>query len=214
MTAKINYLIGKAGFEVVRDKLFTIISEEIPQQATLETDPDLKTFLQSVQVFQERFVPYSPGETPNINIVFSGGMLQPASRGNQTHEPKFFIDITVQEPTVYDDTNSVVEYGDTKASIRMQRLIQIVRNILTFPDYSSIDLKPVVGRVNIANIEVFQPQRNSDEAGNIICGRLNMDIQNNEITLPNTTTDVIEGNDSQIYPSETDDYGIKKEETF
>ena len=96
----------------------------------------------------------------------------------------------------------------------MQRLIQIVRNVLTFPDYSSLDLKPVVGRMNIANIEVFQPQRNTDEAGAIICGRLNLDIQNNEITLPNTTTDVIEGNDSQIYPSETDDYGIAKDETF
>ena len=214
MTAKINYLIGKSGFEIIRDKLFTVLTEEIAQQATLETDADLKAFLQSVQVFQERFVAYSPGETPNINIVFAGGLLQPSSRGNQTHEPKFFIDATVSEPTTYDSNNDVVEYGDTRASIRMQRLLQIVRTILTFPDYSSLELKPLIGRLNINNIEVFQPQRNTEESQAIICGRLNLDIQNNETTPANTVTELVEGNDTQIYPSETEDYGIKTEETF
>lgn len=207
MAAKINFIIQEnTGFISVRDQLYTIISTEIANQATLETNAVKKAFLQSLNVFQERFTPYGPDELPNINIVFGGGILGPSSRGTQKHNPEFFIDVHCEAATSVDDDSDVVTYGDTAASKMVHKVLNILRIIITFPEYQSLLLKPLVGHVDVTGFEMFQPQRNTDEANNLIAGRIKLEISLEEKTQANNNTDLIDGNDTVITPETTDGF--------
>jgi len=55
-------------FELIRDQIATILAAELPNQATLNTDPEI-----NATVWLERLVPLSQQECPAVNVFAADG---------------------------------------------------------------------------------------------------------------------------------------------
>lgn len=163
---KINLIIPSRGFELIRDRIFDILSDEIPNQATLQSNTDI-----DANVFVERFLPFNKTELPAININMATGNFgnKKAPDGIATYN--FNIDIYCAAKT--DSTN----FGDKKAAFAMEKIAGIILYIFSDAQYRTLLFDaPFITRVTVQDFNIKDPSTNGQDGLSTIMGRVNLEI--------------------------------------
>lgn len=138
MAAIINVLIPEQNYQKVRDRLGVILSEELAQQKILNAD------VPECHVFVERYHSLQQKEFPAILISTDGGSYDNATIQKADGSYTYFIDIYTNSASS-DSVN-----GYTLASQQLHQLIGLVRAILMFGEYKTLDMeRGIVQRVEI-----------------------------------------------------------------
>ena len=128
MAAKITYQITENNFELIRDKIATILKEELSNQANIQSDPDLDP-----DIYVERFTPVDKEEEKVLVVTVDRWNGDNETTITQKLGTIFNIDIyTFSEG---DENNEGYYYSSKK----MERLAGLIRHILEHPEYIHLD---------------------------------------------------------------------------
>jgi hypothetical protein len=168
MVAKIQAVIGQSNFELIRDQIGAVLALEIANQKVLSP-----ALIAPDKIWIERFVPFDASEYPAIKILYQHGSIDEGSReilqAHYTHT--YFIDVMFSAKSTAD------AQGDQLSSVQMQKMLGIIRAILSSPAYSTIGFsRPFNKRAWVNSIEVFEPMEMQDET-NQINGRVEYCIE-------------------------------------
>jgi hypothetical protein len=150
MAVKINKEIPIQSFELIRNRLAAILAEEIPAQYMFSSDPALN--VEGVFIERTEGTPAERGIT--LNIIFDG--TEPDERTSRTLKTrmKFLVVATVF------GTATATDRGDKDASIKLGRLLGVVRHILSHGVYRTLAFtKPFIETTNAQEITVGKPQQ-------------------------------------------------------
>ena len=193
MAAQITTPIGSRAFELIRQQIGAILADELPQQATLNADPNL-----NAEVFVERFKPVGDEEVPVVIVGFSdlapGLKTASSTDGNMT----FLIDC-------YEKAKSTdaEKQADKSATIKLQRLIGVIYGILSHHKYRTLGFQaPFIEHTEIKDIKVAQP-KNAKDASSVVMGRIEFIVRAPD---KNTASDpvIIDGYSTQALLDLTD----------
>ncbi len=185
--------IQPQAFEIVRDRLGRILTDELDNQFQIQYDPDLK-----VKSWIERFVPYDSTELPSINVTMAEGSYggQTSIQSDGTY--KYFVDAYVHAKS------TKAMGGDAKATRKLHRLLGVCRAIIEDARYIRLGFAPgfVMNR-HIESIQIQNPSNKEHDAESSIMGRLTVIVK-----VPEVTTYVqpvnLAGLDTTIKLAETD----------
>jgi len=184
--AIITEQIAPRKFELIRDRIATILQSEITNQAAIQSDPKLNAV-----VFLERFVPFQEVEMPAINVGFANGDYQNLTQIKQEGTYNFNIDV------YYSANTTVANRADQIASVDLQRLMGVCQNILSHQRYNTLGFAaPYIQHVEVSSIKIAQPENNKD-ASSVMMGRLVFTViapESNVTTVPT----LIAGYDTQV----------------
>lgn len=167
----IESIIGKQNYELVRDRIYNIIVENIANQLLLNSDPfDQKAL--DCKIENERFIAIDKSDFPLINVSLARGSYEgkiaPTVNGTYTYNVDVYhIEISDQD-----------EYFDQKASKLLQRTLGVIRAILENPIYKTLLFAtPSISRLRVADLTIIDPNtmQNQDGAG-VIWGRLSFEV--------------------------------------
>jgi len=164
--ALLNLKIPEQQFEIVRDRIGFILADEIAAQALIApATPEL-----DATVFLERFVPFDKTDIPCLNVTFASGSYGNEDAKNSTGTYKYNIDVYAKAKSTTTDG------GDKLATIKLHRLLGIVRAILESPQYMTLAFpRPSLNRVTVVDIAIEQPQ-NTQDGSSVIMGRVTFDV--------------------------------------
>lgn len=129
--SKITQPISSQAFEFIRDRIFEIIVDEFDGQHTLTTDDDLE-----LNVFLERNTPLDKTEISSIVISLATGSFGNKHQGSVDGTYQFHIDFFTNSKT-----NSSIS-GDTKAALKLHKIMGLGRAILEDPIYKTLGFVP------------------------------------------------------------------------
>ncbi len=193
MTAQIPSLIDKQdNFEIVRDKIATILLEEEESQRLLAVAAGKDPRLFQFRVFTERTNPWSEFQDappdqldapPIVNITFetTSGDKSGNVVARQQFDATYNIDCYGYGASSATDTGHVA--GDAQAAIVSHRAARLVRNILMSSFYVKLDLpaKTVgVGLRWVGSITSFTPEFDARPIQNVIGTRIAFQVKMNE----------------------------------
>lgn len=160
--AQITAAIGQSRMELVRDAIGVILRDELTNQATLQTDPDLVSQLNALQVFGERFAPLNHNDMPAIDIFFFNGDFDNKAQHSKRGTYHYYIDIfTASNANAADD-------ADRRSSLRAHRLAMLVNAILEDPHYLTLGFQASDGVIQttlLRNIKRTEESYNRDGRG-------------------------------------------------
>jgi len=201
MSAVISSVIPPQSFEVVRDRIGRILAEEIQNQFQISYNADLK----NVKVWMERFIPFDKSEMPAVCV----GLLDGAYAGQTIIQSdgtyRYYIDCYFASKT---DVNTK---GDTKAMLKVQRLLGICRAILEDTRYKTLGFQVPNGFVmyrRITSIQIEDPKQKEFDANHSVMGRLTFEVKLPEYPSPvsgnpwaisHTTVALHETNDGYVW---------------
>jgi len=194
MAAIIQNLIPLQNFELIRDRIGSILFDEVKNQSILDSNnPDL-----DATIYSERIIPYSVSETPAINVSFSGGNYSVQTQIHTDGVYKYFID-------VYTSANTEgAERGDKLSLQKLHRLLGICRAILENPQYKTLLFPaPSIERINVSSIDIAEPENKQDSTSSVF-GRLTLEVRIPEyvqLLIPNQ----IDGSDTGVKIELTDE---------
>lgn len=173
-------LISPQNYEVIRNKIKTILLEELTQQAVLDN-----TFTAPSDVYIERFYAFDKQELPAVNICFYSGDYDNKNQTFVYGEYIFYIDC-------YTNSNTVgTERGDKLAQIKLLKLIGKIRAILEAPVYKTLSITPgAIKRTAVKHIRIVYKEQDPT-ALNDICGRVYFSVTSDE-TVPLITPEELE----------------------
>jgi len=162
MAAQITTPIGSRAFELIRHQIGAILADELPSQATLNSDSNL-----NAEVFVERFKPVGDEEVPVVIIGFSdlapGLKTASSTDGNMT----FLIDCYEKAKSTDSE-----KQADKTATIKLQRLIGVIYGILSHHKYRTLGFAaPFIEHTEIKDIKIAQP-KNAKDASSVVMGRI------------------------------------------
>lgn len=168
--SKITHEIPQQSFEIVRDRIGFILTDELNTQFTTYSNPAL-----DVQVFNERTVPFDKTDVGMVNVMYSQGSFDNIHQGHADHTATYYIDCYQRAKTT--DTSR----GDVDSMVKLQRLIGVCRAIIENPIYRTFDFEPpFIMHREISQIEIAQP--GSMDSTNTRMGRLTLSVR-----MPETT---------------------------
>ncbi len=176
--AIINSIIPKQNFELVRDQIGRILRDELDNQADgYGVNEDLVV----KKVYKERDIPFNSGETPAVNVMVDRVDYELQSQVRTEGMHRFLIEVTV-EGRGNNDTG-----GDTKAMVKCQRLVGVVRAILMNPKYVRLGFEPgfIMNR-HVQSIEFGKPIR--QDSAHTVMGRIALMVKMSETTELSTPT--------------------------
>jgi len=189
--AQLNGIIGIQAFELVRDRIGSIIADEMANQYAMSYDEDL-----NLDVWIERLIRFDHTELPAINVVLERGELDGHSQVST--DGTYTYDIDVYTSAKADDS----ETGDTKAMLKLHKIIGKCRSILENSRYKTLGFSaPFVMNRGCRSIQIKIPD--SQEALNVVIGRLTMTVKVPE-TSELITPELIAGYDTVVKLYETD----------
>ena len=190
--AQIKEIIPAQYFEVIRNRIAEILTDELDNQVVLTYDADLEA-----TVYVDRFVPFDHTDTPAVNISFAEGKYDNQTVVDVDGTYVFFIDAFTRANT----TNS--DRGDKLAMFKLHKLLGVCRAIIQNPIYKTLGFEPpfIMSR-QISNISIAAPQKEGD-ALSVVMGRLILTIVAPEDTQL-LTAKLIAGFDTQVKLSLTD----------
>ena len=193
MAALLTNKIPAQQFEVIRDRIATILADEIASQALIApVTPEL-----NAKVFMERFVPFDKTDMPCVNVVFANGTYDNQDPKTANGNYNFFIDVYTKAKTTATDG------GDKLATIKLHSLLGICRAILSNPQYDTLAFaRPSIQRVTVVDIAVEQPQ-NTQDGSSVIMGRLTLDVRACE-SVQLLTANNISGWETSVKMDETE----------
>ena len=191
--SNIPFILPYSNFEQIRSKIASILADELGNQLALnrtsldieENRPspnqDLIDFYElnisciPDRVYEERFFRPQPAEMPLINVVLLNVPLnEGTSHASQIGENKYQIEI-------YQSAKSTEnEGGDTLATIKLHRLLAIVRSILMDRNYIDLGLTSIVGRRQVQDISIGLPNIGADNANSMIFGKMDLLVKSTE----------------------------------
>lgn len=162
--ALITTVIGKQAFELIRDRIASILVLELSNQVVLGTD------VVNASIWTERLIPFSNSELPALNVNMSSGGFsgQTIIQSNGTY--LFNIDCYVKAPSTGDDD------GDVTAMLLLQRLIGVCRAILEASQYKTLDFPPpFISSRHAQAINISTPKTEDSES--VAMGRLTFEVK-------------------------------------
>ena len=150
--AKITNIISESNFEAVRTRISTILALELANQKVLTEDTDFDAV-----VWNERFVAFDNIELPAVNVFFNNFIFTKKEPTNSVGEAKYSIEILVNSK------NTATYRGDVDSSLRLQKLMRVIRYILDSPHYITLDFaRGFILRTNVESMRVIPSTNNVD----------------------------------------------------
>jgi len=191
--AKLIEIIPPQNFELIRDRIPTILVDELANQVTLTGDQEL-----NAQVFGERIVPFDAADMPAINVLLSRGNSNFFTTVDNSYVYTFFIDVYTKAKS------SDGVRGGHLASTRLHKLLGVVRAILENPVYKTLDFPaPSLEHTAVTDIAIADPKNNQD-AQSTMMGRLTFSVQVRE-NVQLIIAEDIGGSDTSVEIEETDE---------
>ena len=184
--AVIDEILSSRAFELVRDRIASLLADEISNQATLQSNPDL-----NATVYLERFIPFANTEVPAINVMLSRGEF--GLQTSMTTDGNFSFDIDVYHSS---KTTSTAR-GDTNAMMKLQRLTGLICAILTNQRYRTLGFTaPFIENTSLVSIKTADPVDNKD-ASSLVFSRIIFSVRVSDRNLLMQPT-LISGYDTQV----------------
>lgn len=143
----ISEIIPAQSFEIIRDRIGEIISDEMSNQYVLTADEEL-----NVSVWVERTVPFDPTELPAINILYDRTDFGGQHQGHADGSNIYYIDCYSSSKT------KNLQRGDVLANKNLQRLMGVCMAIMNNAQYRTLGFAPpFVMRRKVASAGVAQP---------------------------------------------------------
>lgn len=181
----INTLIGQQNFELIRDRIAEILSNEIANQATLEGH---ELWTENIFVWLERTAPFDRAELPCINVSMSSGEFDNyKATGDNDGNYQFDIDVFTKS------TYSTTDNGDTRSTVLLHRILGVCKTILTNEQYKTLGFESkFIGNRNVASIQIADPNsmRRENETESIRLGRLSFRVRCNETNITAVPTNL------------------------
>lgn len=150
----IDFKIPVSNFEIVRDAICYILTEELANQKLLgniDFDYDL---------YRERTTPLDNDELAAINVSYNSSDFGNKNQVDMEGKTTYFIDVYT--------TGQAEEGGNTgseDSALRMQKLAAMIRYILSCTDYKTLDLEAgFIGGSMIESITTMDSILNQDSS--------------------------------------------------
>jgi hypothetical protein len=173
MTAVIGTTISPQSYEIVRDRIGRILAEEITNQYALTKDKDLK-----VNNWIERFIPFDNKELPSVNVSLAEGMYGQPGMWNTAIQAdglyRYYIDCYVNA------VSKDGEGGDSKAIVKLHRLMGVCRSIIMDARYVRLGFKAPPGFVasrHIESIQIKDPNPKENDMQSTVMGRIVLSVK-------------------------------------
>lgn len=165
--------IQPQAFEIIRDQIAVILTDEIDNQHVLTYD----TRLSNIKVFVEAANPEDKVDLSIVNVSFvkAGFGELKAYDGTTKGTYIYFIDFYTNSK------QTATSRGDKLSTTTLQRLLGVSRVILDYPVYKTLGFGPgFIFRVNCKEINIRDESKN--DALNSRMGRLMLEVQAQETT--------------------------------
>lgn len=173
MIPKLEYIIDKQNFELIRDRIGEILTYELRNQANLTG----KQFLKNVKVWIERVTPFDNTELPAVNIYFNDTLYNSSTVVNQQGQNTYHIDILTQSKNSGSQQNDSDKQSYTLAA----NLLGIIRSILQAPHYVRLNFDGgVILHREVS--EIRMGKSSNQETQSVGGGRLVLKVNANEFT--------------------------------
>lgn len=188
---RITQPIQPQAFEIIRDRIFEIIADELYQQAQISYDDEL-----DANVFLERAVPINQSECPAVNIYLTEGNYTSESKNTASGEYVYAVDIYTKA------ASEAGERGDRISSERMGRIMGAIRAIIMDHNYITLQFaRPFIENVRVEGFSIANPSQTRD-AANMILGRLMIKVRATQ-SVQNYPPRTLDGYDTQVQIEES-----------
>lgn len=162
--ALITTIIPPQAYEVIRDRIYAILQDEIKNQQTLSGDTE------TINFFIERSKPVQSVEMPAIVVSFAEADYE--TKTIVVKDGKYLYNIDV-----WNNSREVSGVdGDQLSSLDLQKLIGKVRFILEHPIYVTLLFpRPGITRVTVQKIAIGNPNQSDMES--VIMGRITLLVE-------------------------------------
>jgi hypothetical protein len=151
--AKINSIIPTQNYELIRDAIGSILYTEIKNQETLTGESYVQSY------YAERFIPPDETEYPCINVQFSGGDYD-------NKDQKIVDGSYVYYISAFTSGGGID--GDKTATLKLHKILGLVRAILMNPVYNNLGFSiHVIKSTLISGIKISQNELTTDAANSI-----------------------------------------------
>lgn len=167
--SKITNIITSQGYEIIRDRIATILADEIDNQAVMTYDP----YLESLDVKVEAKNPNDISELPLVNVSIANVDYANKNQGSVDGTITINVDAYTSAPSENGNDGAKI------ATLYLHRILGICRYVLEDPIYKTLGfLQPQIMRTLVSNI-TFKDIDNND-ANNVAMGRLTFTVVANE----------------------------------
>ena len=190
--SKITTEIPPQGFELIRDRIGTILADEFAAQFVIHGDAD-----RNPTIVSERIVPTDKSEVPLINILYARSSYENNTAIDADGKNLYNIDAYTSAKS------TIVEQGDTKSQLKLTRILGMIRAILASPHYTVLGfVPPFIMRTEILDIEIADP-RDIQDSANIMMGRLVFQVDAAE-NVEQIQPKVADGYDTEVKIEDTE----------
>lgn len=196
-------------FEVIRDKIASILATESASQQALATAAAKDPKLWKLRVFTERSNPWeewlneNTDQSPIVNVWYDSSNFDPSGSDvmeRQKTDATFNIDCYGYGVSTSETVGHTP--GDKDAAFNLHRAIRLVRNILMAAEYTYLGQRGLVWHRWPQSITSFQPQLGSNPVQQIVGARISFVVTFNEFS-PQFSLSVLELVTTDIKRSET-----------
>ena len=194
----IENAIGPRAFEFLGERICEILKDELESQSgtTLLDDPYL-----NADVYRERFIKVDSSELREKAVV--NVQLSRVPFDFQTDTTKigtYQYEIDVYCRAEFDEN----ERGDTKAFIRLQRVLAVVYGILNHQKYRTLGYGPgTIAMRSVQSIQIGQIPKELSTWDNTVMGRVTLEVRADDEDETDIGT-LIEEYNTQVHPDEND----------
>lgn len=172
MSSVITEIIQPQAFEIVRDRIGRILAEELANQLVL--NPGLGF---GCQVWIERSLQYGQAELhdmAHVNVCLGEGSYGNQDQTQSEGTYKYYIDAYVNSKSNEDDR------ADTRASIKLQRILGICRAILENSKYKTLGFTAppgFIGNRHYESLQIQNPNQKKHDGDSSLMGRLTFSVK-------------------------------------
>ena len=176
---KILTAIPALSTEVIRDKVAAILTDEIPNQATLLADAEV-----NATVYKERVSPVGYDQCPCLNVMVDTIGFEGQTQLTTNATNNFFIDIITK------GKNTVSKDGDFASAESALKVARVVRGILEAPVYKTLDFAPgFISHRKITKLQVSEP-RDTKDSKHMIMIRMEFEVKSHDSNIPQSDHDL------------------------
>jgi len=190
--SKINAIIPQFNFDLIADRLASIIAIELNYQVAVDYDDKI-----DAKVFIERSIPIDASELPMVNVAFAGADYDNKKQTSKDGSYTFEIDAYTKSKT------DASEMSDKKATKTLQRILGIINYVLEHPAYKTLDFAPgFIATTLVQSIKIQDP-KGAKDVDSVKMGRISFAVRVWESTTDEPVTNVLQYNTQvQIEESE------------
>lgn len=189
--ALINEIIPMQAFEVVLNKIASILLIEVSNQITLQSLND------QVEVYTERMTSFDKSEDVLINVSLASSNFQNITKKDSTGLTDYYVDIYTRGF----ETDS--KTGEQDSRNKLHKYIGMCRYILSSARYMRLDFEPgLIGGVYVNSIN-YDDNYDNQDAAYVRMARLNLSVRIHEFQEMDIPVGFL-GNDTITKLSNTD----------